>query len=180
MRPFFMNMLAQEIRAARKGKKASVTLKMNTLADKDFIFKLYEAARAGVKVNMIVRGACCAYTEQESFGDRMNALSIVDEYLEHARVFIFKNDGQRQVFITSADWMVRNLDHRVEAACPIYDKNIQQELLDIMNIQLSENVKGRILDNEQKNGYVPHEIGDRKIRSQLAIYHYLKNKQLPS
>ena len=176
MRPFFMNMLAQEIRAARKGKKAVVTLKMNTLADKDFIFKLYEAARAGVKVRMVVRGACCAYTVQESFEGRMRALSIIDEYLEHARVFIFHNGDEQRVFISSADWMVRNLDHRVEAATPIFDPIIQQELIDILNIQLAENVKGRVLDNKQSNRYVERKPGEEEVRSQVAIYEYLKER----
>lgn len=176
MRPFFMNMLAHEVRAARKGKKAVVTLKMNTLADKDFIFKLYEAARAGVKVRLIVRGACCAYTQDESFEGRMRGLSIVDEYLEHARVFHFHNGGEPKVFITSADWMVRNLDHRVEAATPIFDTGIQQELIDILKIQLAENVKGRILDNEQSNRYVEREANEEEVRSQVAIYEYLRAK----
>jgi polyphosphate kinase len=176
MRPFFMNMLAHEIRAARKGKKAEVTLKMNTLADKDFIFKLYEAARAGVKVNMIVRGACCAYTEQESFEGRMQAVSIVDEYLEHARVFVFHNGGEPKVFITSADWMVRNLDHRVEAATPIFDPLIQEELKEILKIQLAENVKGRVLDNKMTNRYVDRAPDEKEVRSQVAIYEYLRAK----
>lgn len=177
MRPFFMNMLAKEIRAARKGKKASAVLKMNTLADHDFIFKLYEAARTGVEVKMVVRGACCAYTGQEAFEDRMQAISIIDEYLEHARVFAFHNEGDPQVFITSADWMVRNLDHRIEAATPIFDAMIKQELIDILNIQLAENVKGRVLDNEQSNRYVTREAGDPVVRAQVAIYEYLKNQR---
>jgi len=176
MRPFFMEQIGREIRAARKGKKARVTLKMNSLVDGDFIFKLYEAARAGVRVDMVVRGACCARTESDSFEGRMHAISIIDEYLEHARVFVFHNGGEPRVFISSADWMVRNLDHRVEAAVPIFDAGIRQELGDILNIQLAENVKGRVLDNKQSNRYVERAPGAEEVRSQVAIYEYLRAK----
>ena len=176
MRKFFLNILTREIRAAKKGKKASVILKMNSLSDKDLILKIYEAAHAGVSVKLIVRGICCAYTEQKSFKKPIRAISIVDEYLEHARVFVFENGGKKQVFISSADWMVRNLDHRIEAACPIRDEGIQQELTDILNIQLSENVKGRLLDNEQTNRYITRTEKEPQIRSQEKIYKYLQSK----
>ncbi len=176
MRKFFLNLLNHEIRAAKKGKKASIVLKMNSLSDKDLILKIYEAANAGVSVKLIVRGICCAYTEQKSFKKPMRAISIVDEYLEHARVFVFENGGKKQVFISSADWMVRNLDHRIEAACPIRDEGIQQELTDILNIQLSENVKGRLLDNEQTNRYITRTEKEPQIRSQEKIYKYLQSK----
>ncbi len=144
--------------------------------DKVLIEKLYAAAKAGVDIKMVIRGICCAYTEQKSFKEHINAISIIDDYLEHARVFVFSNGKEPQVFISSADWMIRNLDHRVEAACPIYDKDIQQELIDILNIQLAENVKGRILDNEQSNTYVPRPENAQEVRSQEAIYKYLRNK----
>jgi len=100
----------------------------------------------------------------------------VDEYLEHARVMIFNHDGKDKVFISSADWMVRNIDHRVEAACPILDKDIQLELKDILNIQLSDNVKARILDNELSNVYVENE-STKRIRSQIETYNYLLKKK---
>jgi polyphosphate kinase len=177
MRKFFIDLINKEIKAARKKKPATITVKLNSLVDHALINKLYDAARAGVKVNLIVRGSCCAYTQQKTFKDRMMGMSIIDQYLEHARVFIFHNDGNIQVFISSADWMVRNLDHRVETACPIYDRQIQQELMDILNIQLSENVKGRMLDNEQQNFYIPREENEKEVRSQVAIYRYLQDKQ---
>jgi polyphosphate kinase len=126
---------------------------------------------------MVIRGICGAYTEQKSFKKPMKAISIIDEYLEHARVFIFHNSGERRVFISSADWMVRNLDHRAEAACPIYDPVIQQELIDILDIQLAENVKARILDNEQSNTYVVRPTHEAEVRSQVAIYEYLQGKK---
>ncbi|MBL7719769.1 MAG: polyphosphate kinase 1 [Flavipsychrobacter sp.] len=179
MRKHFMNLVNKEIRAAAKGKTATMLLKMNSLVDVDFVNKLYEAAKADVDIKMIIRGICCAYTEQKAFHGHMSAISIIDQYLEHARVFVFHNGGKREVYISSADWMVRNLDHRIEAACPIFDKDIQQELIDILQIQLAENVKGRILDNEQSNEYVQRQPGEAQVRSQLAIYKYLHNKNYP-
>lgn len=177
MRLFFIDLVDKEIRAARKKQEAKITVKLNSLVDELLINKLYEAARAGVEVQLIVRGSCCAYTNQKAFKKQIHAISIIDEYLEHARVFVFHNGGQPKVFISSADWMVRNLDHRIEAACPILDKDIQQELIHILNIQLSGNVKARILDNEQKNEYVARKRGEPVVRSQMAIYEFLHKKK---
>lgn len=177
MRKYFEDLISKEIKAAKKGKPASITIKSNSLVDQILISKLYEAARAGVDVRLILRGSCCAYTQNKSFKMPIKAISIIDEYLEHARVFVFHNDGTPKVYISSADWMVRNLDHRVEAACPVYDTEIQKEIIDILNIQLAENVKGRILDNEQRNEYVPRKKGEPEVRSQVAIYGYLRNKR---
>lgn len=176
MRRFFMNEISKEIRAARKKNPASILIKLNSLVDETLILKLYDAARAGVDVKLVIRGICCAYTEMKSLRRHLSAISIIDEYLEHARVFVFDNEKKPNVYISSGDWMVRNLDHRIEAACPIYDKEIQQELIDILNIQLAENVKGRILDNEQNNHYVQKTDGVEEVRSQIKIYQYLKNK----
>ena len=115
-------------------------------------------------------------TENSKFKE-VYAISIVDEYLEHARVMIFHNRGKEKVFISSADWMVRNIDHRIEAACPIFDKQIQHELKDIMQIQLNDNIKARILDNELSNQYV-NPRNTKKIRSQLETYNYLYRKSI--
>jgi polyphosphate kinase len=180
MRSFFLNLVSQEVRTARKKKDASMILKMNSLSDQESIQKLYEAARAGVDVKLIVRGILTAVTDQKVFRKPIQAISIVDQYLEHARVFAFEAGGKRQVFISSADWMVRNLDHRVEAACPIKDPALQEELIDILNIQLAENVKGRILDNDQCNRYIVRRESEPERRSQLAIYQYLRNKRYDS
>lgn len=177
MRLFFIDLIDKEIKAAKKKQEAKITVKLNSLVDELLINKLYEAAKAGVDVKLIVRGSCCAYTTQKTFKKPIHAISIIDEYLEHARVFVFHNGGQPKVFISSADWMVRNLDHRIEAACPILDKDIQQELIHILNIQLSGNVKARILDNEQKNEYVPRKKGEPVVRSQMAIYEFLHKKK---
>jgi polyphosphate kinase len=177
MRLFFIDLIDKEIRAAKKKQDAKITVKLNSLVDELLINKLYEAARAGVDVKLIVRGSCCAYTSQKTFKKPIHAISIIDEYLEHARVFVFHNGGQPKVYISSADWMIRNLDHRIEAACPILDKDIQQELIHILNIQLSGNVKARILDNEQKNEYVTRKKGEPVVRSQMAIYEFLHKKK---
>jgi polyphosphate kinase len=173
MRKFFLDLISKEIRSAKKKKQASIVIKLNSLVDEELIAKLYAAAKAGVDVKLIVRGSCCAYTENKKAP--IKAISIIDEYLEHSRIFVFNNDGKPRVFISSGDWMVRNLDHRIETACPIYDPHIQKELIDILNIQLSENVKGRLLDNEQLNTYVQKE-NKPEVRSQVAIYRYLQKK----
>jgi polyphosphate kinase len=175
MRKQLMQLIDKEIKAAEDGKDASITLKLNSLSDEKLILKLDEAARKKVKIRMVVRGIFCMYTESKKFDDRVSAISIVDEYLEHARVMIFNHDGKEKVYISSADWMVRNLDHRVEATCPILDKDIQQELKDILNIQLSDNIKARILDNELSNEYV-NPRNTRKVRSQIETYNYLLKK----
>lgn len=177
MRKYFLDLISKEIKAAKKKKPAAIKIKLNSLVDQELIAKLYEAAKAGVTVDLIIRGSCCAYVEQKDFKKDIHAISIIDEYLEHARVFVFHNDGAPKVFISSADWMVRNLDHRVETACPVYDKTIQKELIDILDIQLAENVKGRILDNEQHNAYIIRKENTPEVRSQVAIYGYLHNKE---
>lgn len=175
MRPFFLRMIDKEIKNARHKKGGSMILKMNSLSDPEMISKLYEAAKEGVDVSMIIRGICCAYTENKKWKKDITAVSIVDEYLEHARVFSFGKENQEKVYIASCDWMLRNLDHRVEVAIPIFDPAIQQELRDILAIQLSGNVKARILDNEQKNEY--KRDNGKKIRSQIEIFKYLHEKQ---
>jgi polyphosphate kinase len=115
-------------------------------------------------------------TENQKFIKPVKAVSIVDEYLEHARVWIFHNGGKEKIFISSADWMVRNLDHRVEATCPILDPEIRKELKDIIEIQLKDNVKTRVLDNAQSNAYVQNPDSEEKVRSQYETYFYLHNK----
>jgi polyphosphate kinase len=176
MRKTFIDLINKEIKTAKRKKPARIFVKLNSLTDQLFINKLYAAAKAGVEVQLIVRGACCAYTQQKGFKNNMYAVSIIDEYLEHGRIFIFHNEGDPKVFLSSADWMVRNLDHRVEAACPIDDPQLKQEIIDMMDIQLAENVKGRLLDNEQTNNYVPREKNEPEVRSQIAIYGYLHGK----
>lgn len=177
LRKELYKLIDREIKHAKAGKDASILLKMNSISDAGLIDRLTLAAKSGVEVRMIIRGIFCMYTENKKFVIPVKAISIVDEYLEHARVFYFLNGGDEKVFISSADWMVRNIDHRVEATCPILDNNIKRVLKNILEIQLSDNVKARILDNDLKNRYV-REKGKKKIRSQVEIYNYLQQKTI--
>lgn len=169
-----MRLIDEEIKQARKKKPAAITLKMNSLSDEEMIMKLYDAARAGVQIKLIIRGIFCMLTESKKFEKPVRAISIVDAYLEHARVWVFHNRGKEKVYLSSADWMVRNLEHRVEATCPIWNGELAQELKDILQIQLEDNVKARWLDNELSNEYV--RTTKKKIRSQVETYNYLFKK----
>ena len=177
MRSAFEAQIIREIKLAKAGKDASITLKANSLSDAKLIEKLYEAAAAGVKLHLIIRGIYCPIMDKKKLKHQVKAISIVDEYLEHARIIIFKNGGKEKIYISSADWMVRNLDHRLEAAIPIIDKDIRKELKDIIHIQLSDNVKARVLDKELSNDYVPQN-DKKKVRSQIETYHYLHQKTI--
>lgn len=176
MRKQLVALINKEIKLARQKKYASITLKLNSLSDEQLILTLEDAAKAGVEINMIIRGIFCMYSENKKFKIPVKAISIVDEYLEHARVFVFNNGGNTKMFISSADWMVRNIDHRLEAACPILEKDMQQEIIEMLNIQLKDNVKARILDNELRNEYV-NPGNKATIRSQVEIYNYLYQKK---
>lgn len=169
-----IKMIHAEVKSALRGNQARITAKMNSLSDEEVIYELYDAAKAGVEINLIIRGIFCMVTENVKFDKPIKAASIVDEYLEHARVWIFHNGGKEKIFISSADWMVRNLDHRVEATCPIFDESIKKELKDIINIQLRDNVKARWLNNALTNDYV--DADGMQIRSQVETYNYLHNK----
>ncbi len=176
MRKELETLINIEIKNAKAKKEASITIKVNSLSDTNLINKLYEAATAGVKINLIIRSIFCPIIENKKFKFPVKAISIVDEYLEHARVLIFHNGGNEKIYISSADWMVRNLDHRVEAAIPILEPSIKQEIKDIINIQLKDNVKARTLNNELTNNYVS-SMG-KKVRSQIETYHYLHQKTI--
>ena len=170
-------LIDKEIKHAKAGKEAKIILKVNSLSDALLIHKLKAAASAGVEIKMIVRGIFCAMIQSKKNKNNVTAVSIVDEYLEHARVMIFHNMGKEKVYISSADWMVRNLNHRVEAAIPVMNPAISEELKDIIHIQLRDNVKARILDNELSNNYVP-STGKKQVRSQIETYHYLHKKNI--
>lgn len=172
MRDEIMRLIDKEIEEVKANRKAYIIIKINALSDKQLIKKLYEAAEAGVIIQMIVRGIYCA-KNQKTFVKPIEAISIVDEYLEHARVLYFYHAGKEEMFLSSADWMTRNLDYRIEAAVRVMDKKIKKQLLDILHIQLSDNVKARKLNNLLSNKYI--KTNDSPCQSQLAIYHYLKN-----
>jgi polyphosphate kinase len=178
--PFFMRkeliqLINKEISNAKSKKKASIILKMNSLVDKEMIEKLYDASKAGVDVTLIIRGACSLMTDLEGWSDNIKAYSIVDKYLEHTRVFIFHNNGQEKIYLSSADWMSRNLDSRSEVAVPIYSEEIRKQIKDIIKIQLSGNTKVRILDKKQENHYKKAKSGEKKVRAQDEVYNYLKS-----
>ena len=169
-----IRMIRYEAKQAIRGNKARIIAKMNSLSDEEIINDLYDAAKAGVEINLIVRGIFCMITDSTRFDRPVKAVSIVDEYLEHARVWIFHNGGKEKIFISSADWMTRNLDHRVEATCPVFDEGIRNEIKDIIEIQLRDNVKARWLNNQMNNEYM--QADGVQIRSQEETYHYLHNK----
>ena len=175
LRKELLKLIQTEIKNAKRGLEASIIAKMNSLSDVEMIETLYEAARSGVEVKLIIRGIFCMLSENPKFIRPVTAISIVDEYLEHARVWVFHNGGKEKIYISSADWMVRNIDHRVEASCPIFDDDIRKELKDILSIQLHDNVKARWLDNNLSNDYVKNDL-EHPVRSQVETYHYLYNK----
>ncbi|NGF57404.1 polyphosphate kinase 1 [Parapedobacter sp. SGR-10] len=171
MRNTILAYLDMEIAEAKAGKKAHIIIKVNSLSDKAIIKKLYEASEAGVKIEMIVRSIFCA-VNQKTFQKPIHAISIVDEYLEHARVMYFYHGGKEHVYISSADWMTRNLDYRIEAAARIFNKDIKTQLIEMLKIQLKDNVKARILDDTLDNTYV---LGKKEeFRSQIELYRFLK------
>jgi polyphosphate kinase len=174
MRRKMYQLIEREIKNAKAGKEAYIILKLNSLVDPDIIHKLYKANDAGVKIRMIVRGICSLKPGVPGLSENVEAVSIVDKFLEHSRVLIFCNNGDEQYYITSADWMSRNLDRRVEIACPIYDKTVQREIRTLIDLQLKDNVKARVINSVQDNEYVPSD-GSRKIRSQVEIYEYYQD-----
>ena len=162
-----------EIKNVQEGKAAEITLKLNSLEDKKMIKKLYEASQAGVKVKMIIRGICCLVPGLKGISENIEAISIVDKFLEHSRVYIFHNNGDKKYFLSSADWMKRNLSRRVEVAFPVYDKEIQKRLQKMIDLQWNDNQKARIIDQKQSNEY-KSTSEEKKIRSQYEIYKLLK------
>lgn len=169
-------LIDNEIDNANKGLVAGIDLKINNLVDKGLINRLYQASNAGVNIRILVRGMCTLVPGIKGFSDNIRVVSIVDQFLEHPRIMVFYNQGDKQVLITSADWMERNIDERVEVACPIYDPSLKQRILDILELHFKDNVKARVIDEQQQNRYVDNMSGEA-VRSQMAIYDYLKNKE---
>ncbi len=173
-RSFMKKMINQEIKNAQEGREAYIKIKVNSLSDYKTIDRLYAASRAGVKVQLIVRGICCLIPGMEGMSEHIEGISIVDKFLEHPRLFIFGNGGDPKIYIGSADLMPRNIDNRVEVTCPIYDEDIKKELVDTFNIAWSDNTKARIISQQQDNSY--RNSGEPKIRSQFATYDYYLEK----
>ena len=175
IRDFFMEKLDKEIENAGEGKEAWAIIKLNSLVDKKIARKLYQASSAGVKIDLIARGICVIKPGVKGLSENINAISIVDKFLEHSRVYIFCNGGDNLYYTSSADWMQRNFDHRVEVVCPILDKDIRKELWDIVQIQLRDNTKARLLEPDKLNQYKEDPSG-KKHRAQFEIYDYFKKK----
>lgn len=174
MREALIARIDREIEFAKDKKPAKIIVKINSLSDERVIKKLYKAAEAGVEIQLIVRSIFCADIDQKEFAQPIKAISIVDKFLEHSRIWFFSNGGDEKIYISSADWMVRNLDYRIEVAVPIMDEAIKEELKHILKINLSDNVKARWLDLKHYNQNVVAK--GKKIRSQVAIYHYLRKR----
>ena len=170
----FYKLIDKEIENKKAGKPAYIRLKLNSISSYTMIDKLYEASNAGVKIQMIVRGICCLVPGIKGMSENIEAVSIIDKFLEHTRLYVFCNDNDPKVYISSADFMTRNIENRVEVSCPIYDEEIKQELIDTFEICWKDNVKSRILNATQNNAYKRNN--EPKVRAQFATYDYLKNK----
>lgn len=168
-------LINREIRNAKQGKVAYMILKVNSLADEGVVEKLYQASNAGVKIQLIVRGICCLVPNLPGFSENITVISIIDKFLEHARVFVFGNNGKEEIYLSSADLMSRNFEHRVEVGFPILDNDIKKEIRDIIDIQLQDNVKAREINKQSNNKYFKNR-SINKVRAQIDIYNYLKNK----
>ncbi len=174
MRNHFIKMINAEIRNKKAGREAWIIIKINNIVDDKMVKKLYQASQAGVKIDIICRGMCVLIPGVPGTSENIRLISIVDRYLEHSRLLVFANAGDHKYFMTSADWMVRNLDHRFETASEITDPALQQEIMDMLQIQLADNCKSRLINTPEVNKY--YQNGQTPIRSQTVFYHYLKNK----
>ncbi len=173
LKPLLIELIKTEIKNAEKGKEARIVLKMNSIHDEEMISLLYEASQKGVKVQMIIRGICSLVPGVVGISENIEAISIVDRYLEHARIFMFHNNGKEKIYLSSADWMVRNLHRRIETMFPILDPDIQTIIKDLINIQLFDNVKARYIHFDKNNEYRT-DTTDLAVRSQVETYYYMK------
>lgn len=175
-RKHFTKLLNAEIRNKKAGKEAWAIVKLNSLVDEHLVNKLYQASNAGVKIKIICRGICVLVPGLKGMSEHIEVISIVDRFLEHSRVFIFSNGGQPVYYIGSADWMIRNLDHRFEVSCQIHDSALKKEISDMIHIQLADNTKARLVNGKQVNAYRQTE-NTQKIQAQFAIYNYFKQQK---
>jgi len=165
-------LIDNEIKNATAGKKSFIWLKLNNITDRETIDKLYEASQAGVDIRIIVRGMFSLVPGIKNVSDNIKAIGIVDRFLEHTRFMIFHNGGDEEVYISSADLMTRNLDHRIEVTCPVFDESIRKQLKKIFDIQWHDNVKARKLDALQLNKIISK--GEKTVHSQIEVYEYIK------
>lgn len=173
-RTALIKLINTEIENAQKGRSSGIKLKLNSLSDFTLIDKLYEASREGVKIRLIVRGICSLIPGVPGMSENIEAISVIDKFLEHPRVYIFNNEGDPKIYISSADWMTRNMDYRVEVSCPIYDEDLKKEILETFNICWNDNVKARVHSLDQDNAYRRND--QPPWRSQFALYEYYQKK----
>jgi polyphosphate kinase len=176
----FIDLINEEIRNARRQHEAYIILKLNNLVDEELIGKLYQASQEGVKIKIIVRGVCSLIPGIKGMSENIEAMSIVDRFLEHSRVYIFGNDGHDLMYLSSADWMQRNIDFRIEVTTPVFDHEVRQQLRDVIEMQLKGNAKSRIIDKDQTNNYKGNIVHQKDLfRSQTETYKYFKGKLNP-
>ena len=171
---YFTSLIKSEIKNVESGKKGMIRLKMNSLTNYSMVESLYNASRSGVKIQLIIRGVCCLIPGVKGMSENIEVISVVDKFLEHTRLMIFENDGNPHVFISSADWMTRNIENRVEVSCPIYDAEIKSDLIANFWMTWNDNAKARILNGTTPNMY--KSSSDKRQRSQIEIYNHYKNK----
>ena len=172
---FFKSLIKNEIKNAKSGKDAFIKIKLNNITNYEMVEELYKAAEEGVKIYLIVRGICCLIPNQKNTHNNIELISIVDKFLEHTRMFIFCNNGKNKTYISSADWMTRNLDNRVEVTIPIEDEKISNQLNDIFSIYWNDNQKSRYVNSENNNEYRKNELGIIRSQSQVYNYHHNEN-----
>lgn len=172
----FGELINEEIENAEKGKPAFIILKLNNLVDASMIRKLYEASQSGVKVTLIIRGICSLIPGVKGLSENIECISIVGRFLEHSRIMVFGNAGKPAYYISSADWMTRNIDHRIEVTTPIYDEKVKQEIQEFLDTQLSKDGKAHIVDKALKNQYITNDKGFKGKDTQIAFYELLKKK----
>jgi polyphosphate kinase len=177
LRKELLRAIRKEAKHARAGGGGSILLKLNSLVDEEVIEALYDASRAGVKVRIIVRSICCLVPAVKGMSENVEVISIVDKFLEHARVFSFGNGGKPRMYLASADLMPRNLDYRVEVAWPVLDEGLHQEMLDILELQWQDNTKARVVTRAQNNRY--RRTPGPRVRAQEALHAYLTAKHPP-
>ena len=169
-------MIDNEIENHQKGLPSGISLKLNNITNYPLVEKLYQASQAGVKIKMIVRGICCLVPGVKGLSENITVLSVVDKFLEHSRVIIFENAGEKKIYLSSADFMTRNIENRIEVACPVYDKELQQQILDTFELSWKDNTKARIVNQNPQNKMLKSKAGDKIQRSQWTTYDYYKNK----
>lgn len=175
LRPALDELIDYEIEAARQKKPAHIVIKVNSLEDKEIIRKLYAASQAGVKIQLIIRGICCLVPGIKGLSENIEIISIVDRFLEHARVFMFHHGGAEKMYLSSADLMQRNLSFRIETTFPVYDPDLKKEIKTLIDLQINDNVKARIIDQHDRNEY-RRSASDIPVRTQLETYFYFKRK----